>query len=476
MSNQLFKMKRITNSLSGRLALMFAFASLTFVAIYGVVLRNSLHSSLQEQMHNELSFRANLIDPLIKSLSSRDSWQYLGDKLSDLSSVEGERVKYGFFSDDSSLNNALISLSQLPWQSLADGFSKISPLKADSCSLFLYVATAPFNEGSSRVRYVIAIDSTYYMGTLTKFTNTLIIITIIGVLLVAYVGFIIARIGLGPVKNLSEQTQHLLPGHHNQRLDTATLSNELQGLAFAFNDLLQRQEIAWLQLESFNADVAHELKTPLTNLVGQTQLGLVHKHEMHELKDLMGSNLEELERMTSIVNDMLFLSHAQAGEHVTQRTMVSISKEAQKTVEYIEPLLAEKNLQIEIAGEAWIAIDHRLFHRALANLLSNSTRYAEPDSVVKVSILHDARGVSVAVSNQGAPIADEQLDRLFERFYRADSARSRSHTHHGLGLAIVKAVALMHRGKVFARSAEGINTFGLTLAFNIANPIANGKS
>lgn len=456
----------IKYSISGRLALMFALASVLFVSVYGVLLRDSLHTSLQKQMHNELLFRSNLIEPWIASRTTDSSWHLLTDKLENLSAAEGDRVRYGFFSDNPSLNQEVFSLAELNWNTLGNGFSKLAPDREDSCSLFVYIAEVAAKEGRSAVRYVIAIDSTSYMGTLTDFTKTLIMITAIGVMLVASVGFMIAKIGLRPVKNLSSQAQYLLPGDDNQRLDTLTLPHELKDLASSFNGVLARQAVAWRQLESFNADVAHELRTPLTNLIGQTQLGLSHKHDIYELQELLGSNLEELERMASIVNDMLFLSHAQAGEYATQRTEVSVNTEAQKTVEYIEPLLADKGLQVKVGGDVTACIDHRLFHRALANLLSNSARYAYPNSTVTVAIKQKGDIVSVAVSNHGESIADEQLERLFERFYRIDSSRSSSHTHHGLGLSIVRAVALMHKGNVFASSNDGTNTFGLTLAVN----------
>ena len=458
----------MTRSLSARLALMFALASLIFVSAYGLLLRFSLHRSLQEQMQNELLFRANLIEPWIRSRTSDDSWQHLTEKLSDLAATEGVRVRYGFWVNDQSIYRGASDLPELQWLTLDDGIHKVKALDGISCSLFLYVKSLPLSEGKSAVRYVIAIDSTYYMGTLRHFTNTLIVITAIGLLLVACAGFIIARIGLRPVKHLSQQTQYLVPGRDGQRLDTDKLPNELKDLASAFNGVLLRQEVAWQQLESFNADVAHELRTPLTNLIGQTQLGLSHQYEVDELKDMMESNLEELERMTSIVNDMLFLSHAQAGEHVTQTSLVSLNEEAYKTVEYIEPLLIDKNLAVEIRGDMELEIDRRLFHRALANLLSNAARYAEPDSVIQVAITHNEQSASISVSNRGNPIPDDQLERLFERFYRVDSARTSSNTHHGLGLAIVKAVALMHLGEVFARSEESINTFGFTVVRSFA--------
>ncbi|MQK21740.1 HAMP domain-containing protein, partial [Escherichia coli] len=153
----------------------------------------------------------------------------------------------------------------------------------------------------------------------------------LGVAIVALLGYVVSRIGLRPVGMLSKQAQHLAPVDHGQRLDTRALPEELQQLASSFNGVLARQEVAWRQLESFNADVAHQLRTPLTNLIGQTQLGLSRRRSPDELEELLGSNLEELERMTSIVNDMLFLSHAHAGEHASQLTRVSLREETLKT-------------------------------------------------------------------------------------------------------------------------------------------------
>ncbi len=140
--------------------------------------------------------------------------------------------------------------------------------------------------------------------------------------------------------------------------------------------MLVRQEVAWRQLESFNADVAHELRTPLTNLIGQTQLGLARRRSQDELEELLGSNLEELERMTSIVNDMLFLSHA--GEHASQLTQVSLREETLKTAEYVEPSFAEKQLSLDVQGDVTAHIDRRLFHRSLANFwkIAQDTRPA----------------------------------------------------------------------------------------------------
>ncbi|MBC3253468.1 two-component sensor histidine kinase [Serratia fonticola] len=451
-------------SISGHLALMFALCAVLLISAVGFLLRSSLHDSLQKQMHNELLFRESLMSPWITTRTSSEGWPALAHKFTDLASSEGERVRYWIVSD-----NPRFSVGGPPpvgadWSSLGEGFNKIPGASEDACSLFLLVKTLPANGARPELRYVVAIDSTPYMGTLDAFTRTLLIITALGVLIIALLGYAISRIGLRPLEALSSQAQHLAPGGHTQRLDTAALPKELQQLASSFNGVLERQEIAWRQLESFNADVAHELRTPLTNLIGQTQLGLSRRRSREELEELLGSNLEELERMTSIVNDMLFLSHAHAGVHASQLTPVSLREETLKTAEYVEPSLAEKQLTLRVKGDVHAHIDRRLFHRSLANLLENSARHSPPQSTITVRLSEKDNLAWVAVSNPGDPIEPAHLDRLFERFYRVDASRAKSDTHHGLGLSIVQAVAIMHQGGVFALSENGINTFGLTFA------------
>lgn len=446
------------------MALLFSVAYVFVVITFGVVLRSSLYESLQSQMHNELLFRESLMTPWIENRHNLEGWSTLEAKFTTLSTSEGGRVKYWLLSKDARFDMGGPPPTGVNWASLKDGFSTAPGKTELSCLLFLYSREIPANGERPALRYVVAIDSTPYMGTLYEFTCTLVIISIVGVMFIALLGYLIARNGMRPVNMLSEQAQHLAPGNHGQRLQTRTLPDELQALAVSFNGALERQEVAWRQLESFNADVAHELRTPLTNLIGQTQLGLSRPRSVAELQDLLESNLEELERMTSIVNDMLFLSHAQAGEHATQLTTVSLREETYKTFEYVEPSFAEKNLRVQVEGDVTASIDRRLFHRSLANLLENSARHAPPDSTVIVRLNSVDHHAKVAVSNVGEAIASDHLERLFERFYRVDASRTHSDTHHGLGLSIVRAVANMHRGDVFASSQNGMNTFGFTLS------------
>jgi two-component system heavy metal sensor histidine kinase CusS len=458
------------NSLAVRLAVMFALAAIAIVAISALMLRQSLHNSLQQQMHQELQFRHSLMVPYISARESLNDWHTVGTKLANWTTVEGGHTHYWVLSDDSRFQVGDkppegVDLTQQP-----SGFSRVP---REPCSLYLLITDIPAKGDRPAVRYVAALDSTPYMSTLDAFTRAMVLISIVGVLLVALLGFVVARVGLLPVNHLSQQAHNLAPGNRGQRLDAKALPVELQALAESFNGVLARQEIAWNQLESFNADVAHELRTPLTNLIGQTQLGLARQREQHELEDLLQSNLEELERMTSIVNDMLFLSHAQAGEYATQLSEVSLREEAIKTADYLEPSFVEKSLNVIIEGDVQARVDRRLFHRALANLLSNSARYARDSSDILVKLQIENGFAQISVANAGDEIEVSHLTRLFERFYRIDASRARSDMHHGLGLSIVRAVALMHHGDVFASSRNGINCFGFSLVLEPAADVKN---
>lgn len=448
-------------SIARRLALMFALAAILITSTSAVLLRCSLKQSLDEQMHNELILRHSVLDPLLSKYESPEDWVGVHQKLDTLTPSD-ERVLYWVLSDDSNYSYGGAMPDGQARSQQPDGFS-VMDMPDHHCPMVLLTKTIPAMGSRPELRFIVGLDSTPFMGTLGNFTRALIFTSALGIALAALLGYWVSRLGLRPVRRLSNQANSLPPGDSKQRLETEALPSELQELAVSFNGALARQEAAWCQLEGFNANVAHELRTPLTNLIGQTQVALAHDRDLNELQDLLQSNLEELERMGAIVNDMLFLAGAESGQRATELSDVSLYEEASKTVEYLEPVLFDKHLNVVIEGDMRARIDRRLFHRSLANLLQNAARYADPGSTITVSLVSNGMQAEVSVSNVGEPIDSEHLEHLFERFYRADAARARSDAHHGLGLSIVRAVASMHGGRVFARSEAGCNTFGFSL-------------
>ncbi len=267
-----------------------------------------------------------------------------------------------------------------------------------------------------------------------------------------------------PLKTLTHQVQRLTPGRLARGVSTAQPVEELQPWVEQFNALLRRLDQAYSQLESFNADVAHELRTPLNNLIGQTEVALSRERSAEQLRDTLSSNLEELQRLASIVQDMLFLSRADRGASARRGDPVSLAAVVRDVFEFHDAAMEERQLHASVHGDARVSVDEALFRRAASNLLSNATRHGDPGSAICVRIAPAGdEAVQVCVENVGSPIGAEVLPRIFDRFYRADAARADGDAHHGLGLAIVAAIARMHGGQTFASSAEGLTRIGFSV-------------
>ena len=327
------------------------------------------------------------------------------------------------------------------------------------------------SQGAQSVTATLILDTRSDSRLLQRLAFTLFAAAAIGALLVSLGGFRLVRRGLAPVRDLVEQTRHLAADSLRQRLDGSAQPDELQPLVEQFNALLHRLNQAYEQLEGFNADVAHELCTPLTTLISATELALRKTRSADDLRDVLGSNLEELRRLSGIVHDMLFLSHADRGAMARRESAPSLAAVAAAVIEYHEAALEEAHVSVQIVGDAHKEVDVALVRRALSNLVGNATRYATQGSAVRVEIAEQPdRQVRIAVINQGVTIAAEQLPRLFDRFFRGDSARSDAGSHHGLGLAIVAAIARMHGGWPLALSDDGVTTIGLTLGADPSTP------
>jgi two-component system heavy metal sensor histidine kinase CusS len=271
---------------------------------------------------------------------------------------------------------------------------------------------------------------------------------------------------------LAAQTRAISARRLDQRLDLPDPAEELLPWIEQFNALMDRLERAYVHLEAFNADVAHELRTPMANLIVQTEVALSRERSSDALRETLVSNLEEMQRLSAMVNDMLFLSQADRGAMARRGEPVSLAALAQDVVEFHDAPLDEAGLQLRIEGDAVVPVDEALFKRALSNLLGNAVRFAEHGSTIGIRIAPEGAGpVRVVVQNAGAGIDATALPRLFDRFFRGDASRccDDGEPHHGLGLAIVAAIARMHAGSTLAESHGGVTRVGFTLAPSAAS-------
>lgn len=292
-----------------------------------------------------------------------------------------------------------------------------------------------------------------------------------GALTVSIGSLLMVRRAMSPLHGLVQQLRLLRADRLDLRLDGTLQPDELQPVIAQFNELLGRLDRAYRQLEAFSADVAHELNTPLSVLIGSCQLGLQRTRSISDLREILSNNLEDLDRMAGIVRDMLFLAKADQGARVRPARAHSLRQIAFDVLDFHEAALLDAGLQTDIAGDACGYIDPGLMRRALSNLLSNAVRYAERGSCLRVHILPASNGqVELSIENQGVAIPQPELHRIFERFYRADDSRSGGDVNHGLGLAIVRAIVSMHGGSVFARSENGMTRIGMHLPSKVSAP------
>lgn len=321
------------------------------------------------------------------------------------------------------------------------------------------------------VNGLLSMDVSHDERMLAGLAVTLLVTTLVGAALTGVAMHGLVRRDLRPLASLAAQTRRISPQRLDQRLQLDRPAEELQPLIEQFNGLMGRLERAYAQLEGFNADVAHELRTPLATLIGETEVALARERSADSLRETLVSNLEEMQRLSALVNDMLFLSHADRGAVARRGQPVSLARLAQQVVEFHEAPLEDAGLALRVEGDATVPVDEPLFKRALSNLLGNATRFADHGSTVLVRIAPQQQlpgEVQVVVQNQGQPIPAQQLPRLFDRFFRGDESRCcPEEQHHGLGLAIVAAIARMHAGRTLAEHEAGVTRVGFTLASSV---------
>ena len=452
-------------SITLRLVVMFALAALATFVLIDTALYGVLQRELTRHQDDELRTNLQNMQYSIERVGTADRWTRVQAKMDTLTPQDGS-VRFWVLSDDPRFQygKGLAEIDLMNRE--ADGHGSVVLPGREQPLRTLSRRIAPL-EDRPAVRLVVGVDSARYADTLRAFLSALALLTLSAVLLVMLLGYWIARVGLRPLGQLSAEAQGLRPTTLSQRLPLAELPVELSDLAVAFNGALDRLEVAYQRLEAFNADVAHELRTPLANLIGGTQVALSRQRNAAQFEEALQSNLEELERVRSIINDMLFLARADQGEAATGLTRASVADEVRKTIEFFEFVLDEMQASVGIEGDvdAQATLDIALFRRAMSNLLQNAIEHSSAGARLVVHIATGEDAIWISVSNPGEPIAERHQQRLFDRFYRVDAARHDQGQHHGhgLGLAIVKAVATMHGGGVSAASAGGLTTIGFSV-------------
>jgi two-component system heavy metal sensor histidine kinase CusS len=307
----------------------------------------------------------------------------------------------------------------------------------------------------------VALDRTREDDLLAGYRRSLWLVLALALGACALTGYQVARRGLRPLREVAATARRIRSTTlADERLATTGLPAELAALAVTFNAMLDRLEESFARLARFSADIAHELRTPVNNLRGEAEVALGRPRSAEEYREVLGSCLEECSRLARLIDSLLFIARAEDPRTQVERERLDVGRELAAVREFYEAAAAEAGVTLTAAAPAalFAALNRPLLQRAVGNLVANALAHTGPGGRVALIAAPDGGGVCIEVTDTGCGIAAAHLPHLFDRFYRADPARSSAGGGVGLGLAIVKTIADLHGGSVSLASEVGRGT------------------
>jgi two-component system heavy metal sensor histidine kinase CusS len=317
----------------------------------------------------------------------------------------------------------------------------------------------------------IAMDVSDLYLFLADYRIKLVSMLVLGVLASALAGKILSRRGLRPLTMITQTAQHITASHLNERIDPKRWPKELYLLAVAFDSMLDRLETSIEELSHYSANLAHELRTPINNLMVEADIALSRPRTADEYRKVMGSNMEEYVRLSRMIDSLLFLARTEKAQAGLNLALMDVRKEIEDIAEFYSAVASDEGVKVACTGEAALYADPVLFRRAVSNILANAINYTPMEGEISLFARQsDCRSVEVTVSDNGCGIAQEHLPRIFDRFYRVPSARMPEAQGSGLGLAIVKSIMELHGGAVEIQSELTRGT-AVTMRFPSSKPV-----
>src|SRR5471032_2671449 len=441
-------------SLSNRLALLFAACTAVVSLFAGVLFSRASEAHFIELDQQLLDGKLIGLRRALHDIQSSESKAKLADELSrqaDLSlRITGSDGQRWY----DSASNLPKELPQKP------GLSTVNDDGTD-----YRVLNAPlYLDKPDSPQLTLLLDITHHQHFLQRMQHLIWLTVGLSALATALLGAWAARSGLRPLRRMSAVASGVSAQSLNARLPEENMPPELAELAQAFNAMLGRLDDAFQRLSAFSADIAHELRTPLSNLLTHTQVILTQPRPLEDYREALHSNLEELQWMAQLVNDMLYLAKADHGLLMPKREALVLGDEVEALIEFFALLAEDAHVSLVREGTAHTAGDRGMLRRALSNLLDNALRFTPAGGEVRVRMVETERGVTLAVENTGEGIPAALLPKLFDRFYRADPARREGSSEHaGLGLAITQSIVRAHGGRIYCESEVGRTRFVIEL-------------
>jgi len=457
-----------TLSLTTRISLLFAAAASLVLLITGLFLTQVVERHLKEEDRVELTGKLELIQNLFKHAYSQERLDLLPRQLDD--ALVGHPGLAVVVTDAAGGIWFATSAADFPRSLLHDcqihskGCMPGTLQEWTQAGINYRSMAVTISAGSDKpYTVVVAQDIQHHERFMSKFGAVLAIAITLAAFATAGLGWIATRWGLSPLREVTDMVAGIYAERLSDRLPTTGLSTELKPLATAFNAMLTRLDDSFRRLREFSANIAHELRTPISNLMTQTQVALSNARSKDEYKEILYSSLEEYERMAQMVSDMLYLAQTDNRLIKPGVEKVNLATETQGLFDYFEAWAEERAVSLTQTGSAAVSGDRLMLRRALSNLISNAIRHTPPGQTVRVFLQSDADKAILSVENPGQAIPEAHLPRLFDRFYRVDPSRQRKGDGAGLGLAIVKSIVSAHGGSISVTSTNEATRFQITL-------------
>ncbi|CAJ0737404.1 Sensor histidine kinase CusS [Ralstonia mannitolilytica] len=450
-------------SLTTRLTAYFSLCSAAVLLGLGVVIALAMDQHFAVEDYTALRENVSVIEKIVESSPAeqvperiREAIQHRTDLVARIQGSDGHML---YVTQDFDFQAATQALAQLRHTSetlvWAQGGQQYRGMHA----------AIPLRDGSSgELDVLLGINTDIHAHFLHTFRGTLAFYIAVAALATGLFGWWAARRGLAPLRTMASRARTVTADKLDERMPVDTVPVEVADLAATLNGMLERLQNDFRRLSDFSTDIAHELRTPITNLLTQTEVVLSQPREGTKYRDVLTSNAEELQRLARMVSDMLYLAKMEHSLTLPSAEDIRIADEIRALFDFYDTLAEDKAVLLETRGDGHVTGDRLMLRRALSNLLSNAIRHTPRHGRVVVSVSDDRDGMTVSVDNDGSEIAPQLLPFIFERFFRADKSRARPESESaGLGLAITKAIVAAHGGTITVARIDGRTRFSIRL-------------
>jgi two-component system heavy metal sensor histidine kinase CusS len=466
-------------SLTARISLLFASAAALVLLVAGVFIYRAVEQHFVEEDRHEMLGKMELIRHLVAKAHSNANLDSLAGELDDalvghpdLSvAVVNDKGQIWFASSGAGFPRPLLddppATANTIKQWVQGGVGYRGMLT------HLYINGMPYT-------VALALNIAHHTRFLDEFKYMLAMAMALAAMATATLGWAVTRQGLRPLRKVTAMTASISSSRLDERLQLIHPPAELHDLIETFNGMLDRLEDSFRRLSEFSSDIAHELRTPVSNLMTQTQVALSQPREIEAYREILHSNLEEFDRLARMISDMLFLAKADNRLVLPRREPIDMAEEVRRLFEFHEAQAAESHISLSLEGAGMVYGDRIMLQRAISNLLANAIRHAPKGGNVTVGIRSGKGELELVVENPFEEIGAEYLDRLFDRFFRLDPSRRKDAGEGtGLGLAITKSIVEAHGGRVETSWNQGRIRFSLWLPTDqgevqSAHPIPTG--